>query len=101
MPTVSPAIAARARKNTSAILRALAAVGQVRVAEQLGISESTVSRMKDAELDRIGELLAACGLKAVPVDLQLFEPERIQALQVLARIGVENAAVPSGFGELP
>ena len=97
MAEVSPAIAERARKNTSAILRGLASVGQVRVAEHLNLSESTVSRMKDGELDRLGALLAACGLKVVPQDAQTVDQELLRSLSILAARGAHNVAAPSGF----
>lgn len=90
----------RARKNMTAILRALAAVGQREVAARLGVNESTVSRMKDTELERIAALLSALDLKCVPASMQLIEPERINALRVLARIGVEHADTPSELGGL-
>ena len=90
----------RARKNLTAILKAMATVGQARVAERLGVNESTVSRMKDSELERIAALLSALDLKCVPVSMQLIEPERIEALRVLARIGLDSAATPSQMGDL-
>lgn len=39
-------------------------------------------------------------MKVVPESLQLFEPERIEALRVLARIGLDNAGTPSQMGDL-
>ena len=72
----------------------------MRVAELMGTHESTVSRLKDGEIDRIGALLAACGLKVAPEGAALFEQATVRALQTLARIGVERAAEPSGFGAL-
>jgi len=92
-------VSERARRNLSAILRALATVGQVRAAERMGVSESTLSRMKDADLQRIADLLAACGLKVVGEDLKLYQPERIAAILELARLGIDRAAEPSEFGD--
>lgn len=100
MASLSPAIADRSRKNLTAVLRGLATVGQARAAELLGIHESTVSRMKDTEIERIAALLSALELKCVPAAMQLIEPERINALRVLARIGVEHADTPSELGGL-
>ena len=37
------------------------------VAKALGVDEATVSRLKDGELQRIAKLLAAAGLKVVPI----------------------------------
>lgn len=90
----------RARKNLTAILRAMANVGQATMAQRLGVNESTVSRMKDSELERIAAILSALDLKCVPASMQLIEPERINALRVLARIGVEHADTPSEMGGL-
>ncbi len=100
MASLSPAIADRSRKNLTAVLRGLATVGQAKAADLLGVHESTVSRMKDGDLEKLCALLAACGLKVVPEAMQLFEPERIEALRVLARIGLDNAATPSQMGDL-
>jgi hypothetical protein len=99
MPALSAQIVERSRKNASALLRALADAGQVRVADLLGVSESTVSRMKDTDIDRLAQLAAACGLKLVAEDAHVFAPKRIAALQELARIGLEHAGTPSEFGE--
>lgn len=101
MSELSPTIADRARKNHAAILRAVAAAGQTRVAALIGVDDSTVTRLKDGQLERLAAVLAAAGLKVVPEDHQTLAPEYVKALQVLAMRGVENAPAPSGFGELP
>lgn len=102
MATVSAEIAERARKNASAILRAVAAVKQVRVAELLGVSETTVSRLlSEGEMDRIGQVLAACRLKVVPETDPTVDADLLQSLAVLAAHGAQNVAKPSGFGDLP
>lgn len=100
MTTVSAAPAERSRKNLTAILKALSEVGQARVAERLGVSESTVSRMKDTEIERMAAVLSACGLKVVPEDWRDVEPELLRALSVLAARGAQHVAQPSGFGGL-
>jgi len=84
----------RARKNEMAILRGLAQAGQRRVAECMGVSETTVSRMKEAEIGRVGRLLAACGLKAVPVTMRCYRPESIQALLTLAQERLAQIETP-------
>ena len=80
----------RARKNASAILQALAKVGQTHVAEFLSVSESTVSRFKEKAIPEAAELLAACGLKAVPESLTCYKPESIAALLTLAKERVQR-----------
>lgn len=75
----------RARKNLQSILQALATVGQASVAEAIGVSESTVSRMKDGELERLAQLLAALGLKVVPEAVKCYEPAFIESIFQLAK----------------
>lgn len=76
--------AARTRKNASAILQALASVGQAQVAQTLNVDEATVSRMKD-RAEQWGALLARCGLKVVPATMRCYRPEYVDALHFLAR----------------
>lgn len=85
MASLSPAIAEIARKNESTVLRALASHSQARIAEQLGVNESTVSRFKDGGLTQATALLAACGLKVVPCEMQCFHRDKVGALLTLAR----------------
>lgn len=85
MATVSAAIAELSRKNESIVLRALAEQSQARIAEQLGVDASTVSRFKDGGLAQASALLAACGLKVVPISMQCFPQEKVGALLTLAR----------------
>lgn len=75
----------RSRKNLSTILKALANVGQVRVAEAIGKDESTVSKMKDKDLPQLARILAACGLKVVPESVRCFDPRQIEAILHLAK----------------
>jgi hypothetical protein len=90
MTAVSSAIAARSRKNFTAILQGLATVGQSKVADLTGISETKVSRFKTCDLEELAALMAACGLKAVPVDMQCFDPEYVKALKVMAGVGLKQ-----------
>ena len=87
MSALSPTIAESARKNERTILRALAERSQVKVAELMGTSETTVSRF-----DKIGmaAFLAAAGLKAVPSDRVCLDPDYIQSLKVLAGVGLRS-----------
>lgn len=85
MASLSPAIEALSRKNESIVLRALAEHSQTRIAEQLGVDASTVSRFKDGGLAQASALLAACGLKVVPIDMQCFSRDKVNALLTLAR----------------
>lgn len=89
MAPVSEIDRASARKNETAILHALAEVSQKAVADRLGVSESTVSRMKsDGQIENMAGFLAAMGLKVVPERAETFDPAYIDALRTLARRGV-------------
>ena len=80
-----------ANKNETAILRALARAGQKAVAEELGVSESLVSRMKSGgELAKTAEMLAHLGLKVVPERMQCFDPEYVEHLRALAQLGLRQ-----------
>lgn len=100
MPAVSPIIEARARKNRGAILRGMAEQSQVKVAERMGVNESSVSRMKDVEVERIATFLAACGLKLVREDQECYEPGYIESLRQLLAIELQRHVPSSGFGAL-
>ena len=81
MPPLSGDLAERARKNLSVVLRRLATAGQAKVAESLGVSETTVSRMKsDGDLERVLTMLALLGVKCVPIEVQCFHPKDIEAI---------------------
>lgn len=90
MPQLCESIAERSRKNERAILHALAVLGQARTAERMGVSESTVSRMKGACIQQFSELLAALDLKAVPIGMQCFDPDYVKALKVMAGVGLKQ-----------
>ncbi len=90
MTEVSPAIAARSRKNFTAILQGLATVGQAKAAELTGLSETKVSRFKTTDLEELAALMAACGLKCVPQSVQCFDPEYVKALKVMAGVGLKQ-----------
>ncbi len=60
-------------------------VGQARIAEQLGVNESTVSRWKDGEIARFAKFLALLGLKATPVEYRCYDEKTLDAMLTLAR----------------
>lgn len=90
MNPLSTETLATSRKIEAVILQKLASVGQARVAEALGISESTVSRLKDGDISRFSKILAEIGLKAVPVSYRCYKPDYIEFLLQAARIGVRS-----------
>jgi hypothetical protein len=81
-------VARLTQRNHTAALRAMAEVSQRRVAELLGLAESSLSEHKDRHLERSMAILAACGLKVVPCTARTYSDEHIQALQTLAAIGL-------------
>ena len=85
MTAVSQAIAEQARKIQAVWLQHLARATQTRIAEQIGIDGSQVSRFTDGGLERAAAILAACGLQVVPVDAVLYDRETALALLTLAR----------------
>jgi DNA-binding Xre family transcriptional regulator len=80
----------RTRKNERAILHGLASRGQAAVAEALGVSESTVSRMKDGDIERLAKMLALCGLKIVPEEVHCYDAKFMESMLFLARRQLER-----------
>ena len=91
-----------ARRNHSAILKALAKVGQERIADALGISGSSLSVFKSEHLERLSAVLAACGLKVVLETDESTSADELWALKVLAMKALdrERDNPASGFGGL-
>ena len=80
----------RARKNEKVILSALAETSQTVAATCMGVNESTISRMKGSdmkgsEIEQVSKLMAALGLKVIPVHYHCYPEEEIEALRILAR----------------
>src|SRR5574337_271744 len=94
MSELSPPIPESARKTHAAILKALAAVGQNAAGEAIGKSESWVSRWKVDDSELCARVLAACGLKAVPVGYRCYAPEYIEHLRYFAQHGMAQHAPP-------
>lgn len=90
-PEASPTLREQSRKNETAMLQRLAAVGQRPVAEALNVSESTVSRWKDGDLERTALLLAYLGLQIVPTDHMMVDPHWLDAVLRLSHDGVGAA----------
>lgn len=87
MSESSPDHSARARKINSTVVQAVARVGQNVIAESIGLSASTVSRYVSEPdgLERACRILAAAGLKAVPISMQCFSRRKVEILMELAR----------------
>lgn len=75
-----------AKANLTRVLSRLSESGrQTAIATVMGVSESTVSRLKNEHLDSFCELLAHAGLKIIPAEMQAYPPEKIGALLTLAK----------------
>ncbi len=97
---VDDSIRKAASLNLSVTLKAMAAVSQVRVAELLGESTTTVSDFKRDHLERLAAMLAACGLRVGPVTEEGVSNDELWALRVLASKQLERKGPDSGFGSM-
>lgn len=92
MGEVSTDPAARARKTHSTILQRLAQQGiQARIAAQLQVDESTVSRWK-GDLERTSQILSNLGLKVVSEDKVCVPADEIGFLRRAYKLTCANAA---------
>ncbi|AYA04608.1 XRE family transcriptional regulator [Acinetobacter sp. WCHAc010034] len=89
MSKVSIELPATASNDASLILRALNASNQSKVAEQLGVDPSTLSRLKNdkksndlTEVEFFTGLLSAVGLKVVNANDVYCSPEVAEATRV-------------------
>jgi hypothetical protein len=96
MTQSSPTVDASARKMVSTVLQVLQEPGRaVAIATALGVSESTVSRLKNEHLETLCSVLAYAGLKLVPADAHVVAKDKIEALLLFAKAHlarVESAA---------
>lgn len=60
----------------------------------MGVSESTVSRIKTDQLEQICLLLACVGLKVIPTSMECVPMEQMQALLTLARTHLNQIQRP-------
>jgi hypothetical protein len=84
--TVSPLPGELARKNLSVALHRISLTGQNKIADEIGVSAPTVSRFcGEGDLERACKVLAAAGVKCVPIEYQCFPRDTVAALMHLAR----------------
>lgn len=93
-------IVADARTIETVLLRALANASQTDIARASGISDTRLSRFKNAATDggglwlqEVANVLAALGLSVIdarPSDLITMPAERAEALRVLARSALDT-----------
>lgn len=82
------------RKNERQILHALSELGQGPVAALVGTSESTVSRMKDGQIEAVCRLISACGLKVVPAKYMCMDPIKAGAMMTLYEAAMKRVKNP-------
>ena len=75
----------RARKTVNAVLQALSGTPAATVAVAMGVSEPTISRLKNEHLPQFATMLAHLGLKIVPSEMKCYDPEYVQAILKLAK----------------
>ena len=87
MERVSPEVAALARKNVSAILRALSAVGQTAAADNLEVHSASITRMKEpnSDIERVALILAAVGIELPGSDQRIYPINLVESLRVIAQ----------------
>lgn len=92
MNPVSSTVAERARKFHALALQRMATLGQRQVAEELRVSEATMSRFVSADLERASHVLAILGLKVVPAEMKCYPKDQIDAIFTLARASMNRVA---------
>lgn len=81
----------RARKATSLVLQRLSPDGTQRnLAQAWGVSESSVSRLKE-QVEPVMRLVAQLGLKVVPAEMKCYSPRELDAMFVLAKANMNRA----------
>ena len=86
--TLSQEAHARAREFESLILSRLLSAGQKTIADAIGLSESTVSRWKEGEIERWSKVLALLGLQLVPEQAVVVNADYLRSLETLAELGL-------------
>lgn len=87
MSKLSPEQSAWSRNMQSQILQSIEAVGQGVVANCVGVDASTITRWKEdkGRIESICDLMAVLGLKVVPMDMQCYNPAKVEILWALAK----------------
>ena len=93
MPQLSGTPIERARKAYSRVLQAMQEAGTARnLAPVLGVSEATISRIKNEKLEDAITLLYHLGFKVIEHDRECVPRDYLTALQTLARIQAQQPA---------
>ena len=85
-------LADRARQIETKLLQRLADHGGAHIAAVTGMSEATVSRLKNEHLGNFAKLLAALELKVVDRSVKCYQPDIVNAWRTLAKAGIDHDA---------
>ena len=73
------------------MLRAMQIVGQGRVAEAIGLSQSRMSALVgEGLMTRTARIVSALGFRLVAADEPVFEAEYVRSLETLVRISMDK-----------
>jgi transcriptional regulator with XRE-family HTH domain len=78
----------------SLIFQRLSSAGGSHVAEALGVSEATISRLKNEQAEPFAAFLACLRLKLVPAEHECYAPEYIEHLRYFAKVGMQQQEPP-------
>ena len=93
MSELSRTPAEKARKAFASVLQSMQEVGTQRnVAQVLGVSEATVSRIKTEKLEDAMTLLYHLGFKVVNNEMKCYPADYVQALHTMARMQMQTTA---------
>lgn len=97
---LSPEQAAASRNMQSRIATAVAESKQVNVAETIGVNSSTVGRWLDAKnteskVAQFCDILACCGLKIVPANMQYYDEKKIETVLQVAKFYFQDLSSAS------
>lgn len=90
MAEISESVRRGGQRILSTLLRAIADVSQVRVADRVGISESSLSDFKREHMERLCFVIAAAQLNVVDASAKNYTDQEIEALLPLAAIGLKE-----------
>lgn len=86
---VSEKRSAKARTAIALLLKRAQAATNRRMAAEMEIEESTLSRWRDDHLSRAVDFILAANCKVVPADLVCIDQRRLEALTYYAEVGMQ------------
>lgn len=93
MSEVSPDVRESARKIETQLRNALAEMSQARVADKMNVSEATVSRMKDADIEKFALFMAAINVGVLPPGHRVISDRDLMALKHIAARGLPHVGL--------